>query len=341
MNLDNCTFLGDFEDTHTLRLLDGTVTEMRVNMINDEDISGVIIDAAKACGVELHRHRLNYATDPENPRLYLAYQDPPNRFHFSIAGLNNLTIQSVPNLTDAVDFFEAFDPKTLNPIYDYIGDPHTLKLQINPYLFAELQGNTNHLQEKLFSRLMDQVMEKFEYTHIQMDNKIPLPLLKVVQSVCKTSESITKLTMMRLSRSPNAGEFEQFINGLEGTHITELVLPTEDMLADFTKREWGGFLAEKTNVQTIRFSVRASFANEISSMQQSVGLHLHQVWPHWKVKFDRTEEVDHFLYGMYYQVWFILQRGFTLSSEWGVWLEDDNMVQENNTGLPRTPIDLI
>lgn len=304
MNLDNCAFLGDYEDTYTLRLLDGSLMEMRINMINDADIPGVIIDTAANSGVVLRRHRLHYSVDPENPRLYLAYQDAPSRANFCDGGINDLNIGSTKDLIDAVDFFEALDPKSLDPELDFTHDRSTLKIQYST--------NTNQDKITMFRRLIQLAMQSFDYNHLDIDNPLGM-------EVCKANPNLTKLTVRNVNRV-------EFIYALQDTHITELCLPSEErahVWRDFIKKEWGAFLAEKTNVQTIRLSVRSVFAAEIPTAQQSVALHLHFIWPHWKVTCDRTDEVEHFLYGLYYQVWFKLQRGFTLNSEWGVLLEDE------------------
>lgn len=106
MNLDNCTFLGDFDDTYTLRLLDGTLLEMRVNLINEDNVASTILQTIQDnTHITVRPHRLRYTYEPDD-RLYVAVLLPPAIHTWFNENRRTISFNHPNSFIDAIDAFE-------------------------------------------------------------------------------------------------------------------------------------------------------------------------------------------------------------------------------------------
>lgn len=76
MNLDNCAFLGDYDDHYEVRLLNGDILPIRVNMLNEEKLCQVIVDAACEVGIVFREHRVEVVPPTDDNPYYLVFQQP-------------------------------------------------------------------------------------------------------------------------------------------------------------------------------------------------------------------------------------------------------------------------
>lgn len=106
MNLDNTTFLGDFDDLYTLRLLDGTLLEIRINLINDQDISSVIVQTIQEnTQIKVRPHRVHYTFEPLD-RLYVAVVEPPAIHTWFDENHSTISFNHPSAMIDAIDAFD-------------------------------------------------------------------------------------------------------------------------------------------------------------------------------------------------------------------------------------------
>lgn len=115
MNLQNCTFLGDYDDTYTLRLLDGTMLPLRVNMINENDLKKTVCEAAEEAGIVLRPHRVYLHIDEDNRMVY-AVQDAPECSSFFNALTQTISFDSQQSVWDALDYFQMNEKMDLTQL---------------------------------------------------------------------------------------------------------------------------------------------------------------------------------------------------------------------------------
>lgn len=110
MNLENCTFLGDFDDHYEVRLLNGDILPIRINMINEDNVKRVIVDAAREVGIIFREHRLEVVPPSDDNPHYLVFQNPVNvtrlvRDYGDVVELhlNSLTEEGILDFLDYTD----------------------------------------------------------------------------------------------------------------------------------------------------------------------------------------------------------------------------------------------
>lgn len=262
MNLDNSTFLGDFDDHYTVKMLDGTLFELRYNLVNEHNLLGAIVDSADQVGIKLRRHRVRAILDEMDDRTYFVFQEPPNMNHVYSVQRNvedtivRISIASNENLLDAIDYFETNQHSDLGRV--------TLSLSCCEPFGVRL--DTNELWKLLSTLYQPSVLE------------LDLPTSKAEAEVITIfGDGIKELKIGRLS-----GEIVTCLC-TSLPHLSVLILTDRNL--GYVDDEWGIQLAACTNIQKIRF-LRV-YSREILRMKEG--------WRDWHITLGEMSNQDEYV----------------------------------------------
>lgn len=225
MNLDNSTFLGEFDDHYLVKMLDGTVFEMRYNLINEDDLLDVVVDAAQSVGIVLRKHRLRAVLDETNDRTYWVFQEPPkvSATWLDTNGVLSVELKRNHDVFDALDYFSSLGSSS-RPC------PHL-------HLSSSSHGHsTTRELWKLLSVLYRPVI--LDVGYMTMDNE--MDILKLFAE-CDVQE----LRIMSLS-DRHVDFLCNHMKSLRTLRITDRVFQT-------IREEWGKHLCASTHVAEIHF----------------------------------------------------------------------------------------
>lgn len=214
---DQVTFLGDFEDVHTVKLLDGSMFQARVNMYNEDKICETISKAAEEVGITLRAHRLYIVKDEDDPYTILALQSPPPSFDFT----HPLNLNDKTSL-DLVDYLSTIEE---------VQCVQELTLEIIP----KMEKCTTNIYKLLAEKIHPQILD----------------LANVNEPLCLqafSGQDIRQLNVKTLD--------DQIVDAI-CRHLPTLQTLVVGWLQerDFSKTNWGYLLATQTKIDSLTIKI--------------------------------------------------------------------------------------
>lgn len=259
MNLENTTFLGDYDDHFQLRLLDGTLIDLRVNMINEHDIPGAISDAAGKVGINLRRHRIKWEKMDDH---YFAIQEaPPLNTWFDIT-TNTLKIESLESLYDAVDYVDLTDHMDLSQLTEVVIRQHSQNLKTSDELVWEM-----------YTKLFSFFATLPSITTLDIDFRVENRLKYVILDAFE--HNLSNLSTLKALLDDRVVDFICKLNSIKTVHIQALFFREQHL-----DTKWGDHLAQ-AGVKELRVRYRNNNWEEVNPRQLLRSLALDK-WEKWQ-----------------------------------------------------------
>lgn len=273
MNLDNTTFLGDYDDHFQLRLLDGTLIDLRVNMINEDDIPGAIAHASHQVGITLRKHRLKYKKVDED---YFAFQEtPPLNTWFDMT-TNTIKIDSLESLYDAIDYVDLMDHRELFELTEITVRQHSYHLT---------SQNTDEdvwdMYAKLFSFFTTLPSISTLDIDFRVENRLKYTILDAFErnfltsSTLSTLSTVSTLSTLKAALDDRVVDFICKSSSIKTVHIHALFFREQHL-----DTKWGDRLAQ-AGVKELRVRYRNNNWEEVHPRQILRSLALDK-WEKWQ-----------------------------------------------------------